>query len=112
MRGHVVTHVVAQPGVQEGNALLAIEYSEISSEVLRVDRALAAEMRRDNARKDSGQYGELELSPVSKIHDSIQQLRREPIVSSSRIAQFVSHFTNKTSEAARWPYYFAKFGRP
>jgi len=61
-------HVIVQPGVQEGNALLAIEYSEISSEVMRADRALAAEMRRDNARKASGQYRELELSPTSKIH--------------------------------------------
>lgn len=45
IRDHLTTHVVTQPSVQEGNALLAIEYSEISSEVLPADRAFAGEMR-------------------------------------------------------------------
>ncbi len=45
IRDHLVIHVIAQPGVQEGNALLAIKYSEISSEVLRTDKAFAGKRR-------------------------------------------------------------------
>jgi hypothetical protein len=74
--------------------------------MLQADRALAAEMRRDNARKDSGQYRELELSPTSKIHEPIQQLRREPIVNGSRIAQFVWHSNLKRPKTPAGCNYF------
>jgi hypothetical protein len=57
--------VVAQPGVQDHRALLSIEYSEISSEMMRPDRPLAGKMRGHNARDDPGPFRELALIPAS-----------------------------------------------
>src|SRR4029453_8581469 len=59
--------VVPQPGPEEHRALLAIEYFEISSEMMRPDRALAGEMRRHDARNDPGPFRELALTPASQI---------------------------------------------
>jgi cell division protein YceG involved in septum cleavage len=74
--------------------------------VLSADTVAAAEMRGDNARKDPGHFRKLELSPASKIHKPIQQLRREPIVNSSRIAQFVWHSNIKRPKMAAGCNYF------
>ena len=67
--------VVAQPGVEEHRALFAIEYSEISSKMMRPDRALTGEMRGHDARDDPAPSRELALIPASQIQDPKQLLR-------------------------------------
>jgi len=54
---------------------MAIEYSEISSEMMRADKALAREMGGHNARDDPGPFRELALIPASQIQDPKQLLR-------------------------------------
>jgi hypothetical protein len=70
-----VIQVVAQPGVEEHRALFAIEYSEISSEMMRPDRPLAREMGGQNARDNPRPFRELALIPASQIQDPKQLLR-------------------------------------
>jgi hypothetical protein len=70
-----VIQVIAQPGAQEHRALLAIEYSEISSEMMRPDHPLAGEMCGHNAWDDPGPFRKLALTPASQIQDPKQLLR-------------------------------------
>ena len=74
---------------------MTIKHSEITSEMMWADRTLAGKMGGDNAPSDARVPRELELIPVSQFQESKQEVRGEPIVNNSQIAEFVWHVTKQ-----------------